>query len=71
MMGDAVTVQSTNLRTVAYDAEGQILRVTFANGGTYDYHGVPAAERDALVGAASPGAYLASRIKGHYAAIKV
>jgi lysyl-tRNA synthetase, class II len=57
---------SSSISKVAYDSDSQFLHVQFANGSVYRYHQVPESEYQALLGADSPGQYLASAIKGRY-----
>lgn len=59
-------VSSSNIRSIGYDPATQTLEVEFLNGGIYHYHGVPPAEYQALMAAASHGTYLNAHIKGRY-----
>lgn len=59
-------VASSNLRSVGYDANTQTLEVTFKDGGTYQYYGVPHHVYQGLMSAGSKGGYLANRVKGVY-----
>jgi len=59
-----IPVSSSNISAIGY--ENRILRVSFNNGGLYDYSGVPLSEYNALMSASSKGEYLAAHIKGHY-----
>jgi hypothetical protein len=65
------SVSSSNVRSVGYDAEAQVLEVEFVSGGVYQYSGVPASVYSSLMSAASKGSYLASHIKNRYPTRKV
>lgn len=58
--------ESSNIRSARYDEEGQVLEITFLNGGTYEYYDVPAHVAEAFERADSKGGFLAAQIKGHY-----
>lgn len=60
------TPESSNLSKFGYHAESQTLTVVFTNGGSYQYHGVPASLVDGLTAASSRGSYLAQHIKKAY-----
>jgi uncharacterized protein len=59
-------VVSSNLSSVGYDPETQVLEIEFLNGGVYQYYGVPADVYSGLMGAGSKGAYHADFIKDRY-----
>lgn len=63
---DWVSVNSSNLSQVRYDSDLHKLYITFKNGQTYTYAGVPAEEAESLVHASSPGRYFLENIKGTY-----
>jgi len=67
----AVPVSSSNLDQVAYDTSEQTLRVSFKNGGVYDYMGVPVQIAVNLVNATSPGGYLAAFVKQRFVTRRV
>jgi len=62
---------SSNLESVRYDDEQNVLEVTFLNGGIYQYFDVPPHVADAFERADSKGTFLASDIKGNYRYSKV
>ena len=64
-------VSSSNIRSVGYDSESSILEVEFNNGSVYQYVGVPRAEFDGLMSAASPGTYINENIKRRYSYAKL
>lgn len=59
-------VQSSDLRSVGYDAATQTLEIEFNSGGIYQYYGVPAAVYQGLMSAASHGQYFHAHIKDVY-----
>jgi hypothetical protein len=64
-------VDSSNLASVGYDANDQILEIEFNHGGVYQYFDVPEDVYDELMNADSHGQYLAHNIKGAYRYSKV
>jgi len=60
---DMTPVASSMITAVGYDADKQQLGVTFTNGSTYTYGGVPQSEYDNLLSAPSVGKYFAANIK--------
>lgn len=57
---------SSNIRSIAYDADSLTLRVSFLSGGVYEYYNVPLRIADEFERAASKGTFLAAHIKGQY-----
>lgn len=64
-------VISSNVSSIGYDADEQILEVEFNNGALYQYSSVPEYEYAGLIDAASKGSYLHSQIKNRYSCIKL
>ena len=60
------SVSSSNLLSIGYDKNEQILEVEFINGGVYQYSGVPKSIYDELMGADSHGTYLHENIRDNY-----
>jgi hypothetical protein len=63
---DRKYVSSSNIHSIGYDAENQILEVESNSGGIYQYFGVPEYVYDELMAASSHGTYLHQNIKGRY-----
>jgi len=59
-------VASSNIDSIAFDAEESELHVKFNSGAEYVYLGVPATLYDSLLEAESKGRYLNDAIKGRY-----
>ena len=59
-------VSSSNVAAVGYNAGTHQLGVTFLNGSTYYYAGVPEEVYEALLHAGSVGKTLHAVVKGHY-----
>ena len=57
-------VESTTLRSVAYDESRRLLRLEFRSLAVYDYFGVPAEIHGALVRASSIGACFNETVRG-------
>lgn len=64
--GEWIYVQSSNVRCIAYDEEGQSLYVAFKNGGMYEYLNVPPFMYAEFLRAPSKGKYLYWRIKDKF-----
>jgi hypothetical protein len=67
-----IAVESTTLRTVAYDGDRKLLQLEFHNRTVYQYFNVPAAIHDGLLEAPSKGIYFNRfiRDKFDYAQVK-
>lgn len=61
-----VPVSSSNVDSVGYNDEQQILYVRFLNGSLYIYKGVSTYEYDGLLNAPSVGSYLHRNIRNAY-----
>jgi hypothetical protein len=61
-----VPVSSSNVDSIGYDENQQILYVRFLNGSLYIYKGVSTYEFDGLLNAPSVGSYLHRNIKNLY-----
>ena len=59
-------VQSSNLVSVGYDPDGQVLEIEFNGGRVYAYLNVPQFEFDRLMASTSKGQYFNSQIKDAY-----
>lgn len=61
-----IPVQSSDLRSVGYDAASATLEIEFHSGGMYQYSGVSQDVYDELMRAKSKGSYFHSHIRDHY-----
>lgn len=68
---DREPVTSSNLRSVGYDPDSQILEIEFHHGGIYQYSGVPVSVYQGLMSAPSLGQYHHKYIKDSYPYRKV
>ncbi|MFC4221772.1 KTSC domain-containing protein [Flagellimonas marina] len=59
-------VSSSNLASIGYDADNEILEIEFKNGGVYQYFGVPEGVYDELMDAPSHGVYFSANIRNDY-----
>ncbi|RTZ01966.1 KTSC domain-containing protein [Flavobacterium sp. GSP27] len=57
------SVESSNLASIGYDAENEILEVQFKHGGVYQYFDVPENVYEELMNADSHGQYFDRNIK--------
>jgi hypothetical protein len=65
------SVQSSNLKSVGYDLETNVLEIEFHNGGLYRYTGVPERIYRGLMNAGSHGSYFHQHIKDKYNTTKI
>lgn len=56
-------VSSSNITSVGYDEENEILEIEFTRGGVYEYTEVPLNIYEELINASSIGVYFAANIK--------
>jgi len=63
---DRRLVQSSNVRSVGYDAPSKTLELEFHSGRLYQYSGVPEIIYQGFMRAASKGSYFHDHIKGRY-----
>ena len=59
-------VESTNIKSIGYDPEDEVLEVEFHSGGGYHYVGVPAAGYEGMLAARSKGRYFGDFIRLRY-----
>jgi hypothetical protein len=57
------TVISSNLASVGYDSDTQVLEIQFLNGGIYQYSRVPSSVYSGLMAASSHGSYFDRHVK--------
>ena len=60
------SVESSNLASIGYDTENEILEVEFKHGGVYQYFDVPENVFEELMNADSHGRYFVHNIKDDY-----
>ena len=60
------SVESSNLASIGYDAENEILEVEFKHGGIYQYFDVPENVYEQLLNADSHGVYFSANIRNDY-----
>lgn len=63
---ERIQVSSSNIASIGYDPDGEILEIEFLKGTVYQYYNVPKYVYDELMSAASHGSYLSANIKGTY-----
>jgi KTSC domain len=68
---ELVTVESSMIQAVGYDAPAQELEVVFTSGKTYRYTGVPQTVYASLLAADSKGQYMRAGVIGVYPEHKV
>lgn len=61
-----ISVQSSNIQAIGYDAENSLLVIDFLKGSTYEYYDVPEYEFNNLLNADSKGTYANQYIYKRY-----
>lgn len=61
-----VSVNSSAISAVGYDPQSRIMSVTFKQGKTYDFCGVPQHIYEGLIRASSVGSYYNANIRDKY-----
>ena len=64
-------VSSSNIRSIGYDAQNEVLEVEFVNGGIYQYFGVPKNIYERLMAASSKARFLSTHIRDRYRTRKI
>jgi len=59
-------VDSSNIESIGYDAQSQILEIEFQNGNVYQYFDVPESIYQNLMAAGSHGRYFSENVKGYF-----
>lgn len=68
---DRIPVESSNLRSIGYDAASQTFEVEFKNHAIYQYYNVPEQIWMELEAAPSKGKYYSSQIKDRFLSQRV
>lgn len=68
---DRVTVQSSNVRSIGYDAANRLLEVEFRSGDVYRYEDVLLSEHEELMAAKHKGKFVAWKIRPNRTFYKV
>ena len=63
---DMVSVSSSQISAIGYDAETMVAECEFSNGSLYRYKGVPMGVVDSIINAGSPGRQFAAVLKFGY-----
>jgi hypothetical protein len=64
-------VSSSNVASIGYDGDGQVLEVEFHTGAVYRYFDVPGHVVEALASAGSVGSYFATYVRNAYRCTRV
>ncbi len=64
-------VSSSNIRSIGYDAQDEVLEVEFVNGGIYQYFGVPQQLYERFMAAPSKGRFFSSHIRDKFRTRKI
>jgi hypothetical protein len=63
---DMVRVNSSAIRAVGYDSESGLMKITFTQGDTYNFCGVPEYVYEGLIRSGSKGMYYNDWIRDRY-----
>ncbi|WP_312917025.1 KTSC domain-containing protein [Stenotrophomonas sp.] len=63
---EMIRVSSSAIRAIGYDAASRRMRITFTEGHTYDFCGVPISVFNGLLHAGSKGRYYNDNIRDRY-----
>ena len=66
-----IEVKSSNIRSISYNPETEVLVVEYLNGSMYEYLKVPSYIYDGLVESESKGSFMNKLVKGTYEYIKI
>jgi hypothetical protein len=61
-----IRVNSSAVRAIGYDKNTRRMKITFADGNTYDFCGVPIEVFEGLLNARSKGTYYNTHIRDRY-----
>ena len=64
-------VTSTDILSVGYDADQEVLEIEFIKGAVYQYSGVPVGVYEGIMAADSKGKYFHANIKKNYSYMKL
>ena len=64
-------VSSSNIRSIGYDPQNEILEIEFLNGGVYQYFGVSQSVYERLMAASSKGRIFSTYIRNRYTANRI
>jgi hypothetical protein len=65
------SVNSSNISTIDYDSDNDILTITFRSGAGYRYSDVPSYVYEGLKYASSPGRYFQTTIRDAFAGVRI
>ena len=71
MTVEMIPVESSNIRGIGYDADNEVLYVTFNSGSQYYYAGVSREVHASMMDSPSKGKFFHARIKGAFPFEKV
>ena len=63
---EMITVISSNIDSIGYDAKKKKMRIVFSSGAEYDYDGVPKKIFDQMIVSGSVGSFFYKNIKGKF-----
>lgn len=67
----SIEVQSSNIRSISYNPETEVLVVEYLSGSMYEYLKVPSHIYDGLVESESKGSFMNRMVKGTYGYVKL
>ena len=67
----ATEIKSSNIKSVSYNSEEQVLVVEYLSGAMYEYMSVPAKVYEDLLAAESKGSYMNRFVKNNFSYIRI
>lgn len=64
-------INSSNIRSVGYDARNRVLEIEFSNGGIYQYAGVSEEVHRRFVNSPSAGSYFRDNIEENFSGKRI
>lgn len=64
-------VSSSNIRSIGYDAQGEVLEIEFDNSGLYQYFGVSQQLYERFMAASSKGKFFSAHIRDKFRTKKI
>jgi hypothetical protein len=68
---DRMPVSSSNIASVGYEADSQVLEVEYIKGGIYQYMNVPGDIHEELMNCSSKGTYMNQVVKKMFVVVQV
>ena len=68
---DRIPVASSNIASIGYEADSQVLEVEYIKGGIYQFMNVPSDVHEELMNSSSKGTYMNQVVKKMFVVVQV